>query len=121
MLSAIHWTEHRVPNQGARERTHRVDKFYISIGGTTIRTNQYPQSSQQPNHQLKSTHGGTHGSSYICSRGWPSRSSMGGEALFPVKALCPSVGECQGQEAGVGGRGEKIKGGGFSEGDQKRG
>jgi hypothetical protein len=27
--------------------------------------------------------------------------SMGGEALGPVKALCPSVGECQGQEAGV--------------------
>jgi hypothetical protein len=26
----------------------------------------------------------------------------GGEALGPVKALCPSVGECQGQEAGVG-------------------
>jgi hypothetical protein len=23
-------------------------------------------------------------------------------ALGPVKALCPSVGECQGQEAGVG-------------------
>ena len=38
------------------------------------------------NHQLKSTHGGTHGSGYICSRGWPSRSSMG-EALGPVKAL----------------------------------
>ena len=28
---------------------------------------------------------------------------MGGEALGPVKALCPSVGECQGQEVGVGG------------------
>jgi hypothetical protein len=27
---------------------------------------------------------------------------MGGEALDPVKALCPSVGECQDQEAGVG-------------------
>ena len=26
---------------------------------------------------------------------------MGGEALGPVKALCPSVGEGQGQEAGV--------------------
>jgi hypothetical protein len=30
-------------------------------------------------------------------------SSIGGEALGPVKALCPSVGECQGQEAGVDG------------------
>jgi hypothetical protein len=36
---------------------------------------------------------------------------MGGESLGPVKVLCPSIGECQGQEwgwvglrAGVGGR-----------------
>jgi hypothetical protein len=43
-----------------------------------------------------------HGSSCICSRGWPSRSSMGGEVLGPVKAGCPSVGEYQSQEAGVG-------------------
>jgi hypothetical protein len=28
---------------------------------------------------------------------------MGGEALGPVKALCPSVGECHSQEAGMGG------------------
>jgi hypothetical protein len=28
---------------------------------------------------------------------------MGGEALGPVKVLCPSIGECQGQEAGAGG------------------
>jgi hypothetical protein len=28
---------------------------------------------------------------------------MGGEALGPVKVLCPSIGECQGQEVGVGG------------------
>jgi hypothetical protein len=28
---------------------------------------------------------------------------MGGEAFGPVKALCPSIGKCQGQEAGVGG------------------
>jgi hypothetical protein len=26
---------------------------------------------------------------------------MGGEFLGPVKAVCPSVGECQGQEVGV--------------------
>jgi hypothetical protein len=40
---------------------------------------------------------------------------MGGEALGPVKALCPSVGECQGQAVDVGGlvrmeRGEGIWG-----------
>ena len=28
---------------------------------------------------------------------------MGEEALGPVKFLCPSIGECQDQEAGVGG------------------
>jgi hypothetical protein len=50
------------------------------------------------NHQSKKTHGGTCGSSCICSRGWPSRSSMGGEALGPVKVLCPSIGESQDQE-----------------------
>jgi hypothetical protein len=29
--------------------------------------------------------------------------SMGGETFGPVKIICPSVGECQGQEAGMGG------------------
>ena len=28
---------------------------------------------------------------------------MGGEALDPVEVICPSIGECQGQEVGVGG------------------
>jgi hypothetical protein len=32
---------------------------------------------------------------------------MGGETLGPVKALCPSIGECLGQEAGVGGLGNR--------------
>jgi hypothetical protein len=61
---------------------------------------------------VQSTHSGTHGSSCICSREWPSQLSMGGET---VKALFPSVGEHQGQEMGVGGlvsrgRGEGIGG-----------
>jgi hypothetical protein len=30
---------------------------------------------------------------------------MGGEALGIEKIICPSTGECQGQEAGVGGLG----------------
>jgi hypothetical protein len=38
---------------------------------------------------------------------------MGGEPLGPVKAQCPSVGECQGREAGVGGwRNTLIEAGG---------
>jgi hypothetical protein len=32
---------------------------------------------------------------------------MGGEALGLVKILCPNIGECQGQEAGVGGLGSR--------------
>ena len=49
---------------------------------------------------------------------------MEGEALGPVKAGCPSVGECQDREVGVGGlvsrrRGDGI--GGFWRGNQERG
>ena len=51
---------------------------------------------------------------------------MGGEALCPMKAVLPSVGGCQGQEAGVGGlvsrgRGEKMEEGVFQRGNQERG
>ena len=48
----------------------------------------------------------------ICSRRWPSRPSLGGEALGLAKIICPSRGECQGQEVGVGGLGSRV-GGGF--------
>jgi hypothetical protein len=48
---------------------------------------------------------------------------MGGEVLGSVKILCPSIGDCQGQEAGVGGL--LSKGGwrdsGFSEGKPGKG
>jgi hypothetical protein len=54
-----------------------------------------------------------------CSRGWPSRSSMGGVALGPVKVLCPSIGDCLGQEVGVGGL--ESRGSGESIGDFQRG
>jgi hypothetical protein len=51
---------------------------------------------------------------------------MGGEVLGPVEVLCPSVGECQGQEAGIGGlvsrrREEGLGGRGFQRGNQERG
>ena len=35
---------------------------------------------------------------------------MRGEALGPVKVLCPNIGECLGQEAGVDGLGGKGRG-----------
>ena len=46
--------------------------------------------------------------SCICSRGWPSWPSMGGEALSLAKIICSSVGKCQ--EAGMGGFGEQGAG-----------
>jgi hypothetical protein len=53
-------------------------------------------------HQSKKSHCGAHGSSCICSRGWPSQSSMAWMiGLVPVKVLCPSVGEFLGQEERV--------------------
>jgi hypothetical protein len=36
---------------------------------------------------------------------------MGGEALGLAKIICPSTGECQGQEAGVGRLGSRAGGG----------
>ena len=48
---------------------------------------------------------------------------MGGEALGPVKVLCPSIGEYQGQEGGVGGlvsRGSRESIGDFQRGNQER-
>jgi hypothetical protein len=48
----------------------------------------------------------------------PCGTSMGGEALGPVKALCPSVGEYQGQKAGVGRL--VSRGRGFWRGNQER-
>ena len=64
--------------------------------GTTIWTNQYPQSSLGLNHQSNKAHGGAHGSPCICRIGWPCRSSLGGEALSSVKVLCPNIGGCHG-------------------------
>jgi hypothetical protein len=48
---------------------------------------------------------------------------MGREALGPVKVLCPSIGECQGQEVGVGGLGSRGGGEdrGFLEGKLGKG
>ena len=104
------WTEHKVSNEGVRERTQGAEGVCSLIGGTTICTIQYPPSFLGLNHQPKKTHSGTHGSSCICSRGWPSQSSMVGEALGPVKVLCPSIGDCQRQERGVGGLGSSGTG-----------
>ena len=101
------------PNEGTRQSTQRAEGVCSPIRGITIWTNQYLQSSLGLNYLSKTTHGGTHGSSCICSRVCPSWSSIGGEALCPVKVICPSIWDGQGQEEGVGelvsrGRGEGI-------------
>ena len=41
-------------------------------------------------------------SSCICSRGWPSWLPVGEEVLGLSNILGPSIGECKGQEVGVG-------------------
>jgi hypothetical protein len=38
---------------------------------------------------------------------------MGGEALGSVKVLCPSIGDCQGQEEGMDGLGSRGRGQGI--------
>jgi hypothetical protein len=120
MLTAIHWTEHRVPNEKVRKSTQGVCNL---IWGTTLWTNHSSQSSQGINHQPKNTHGGTHGSSYIHNKRWPSQSSMWGEILGLVKVLCQSVGECQGEEAGVDRLVSRVRGeaiGGLGKENQER-
>jgi hypothetical protein len=94
MLTANHWIEHRDSSGGVRERNEGAEGVCKPIERITISTNQTPQSPQGLNNQPKNTHGGIYGSSCIGSRGWPYLTSMGGEDLAPVKAQCPSVGEC---------------------------
>ena len=68
-----------------------------------------PKELKEEQYELTSTHQSC-ASSCICSRGWPTRPSMGREALGLVKIVGPSTGECQGQEAGVGGLGSRAGG-----------
>jgi hypothetical protein len=86
MLVANHQTEHRDPNGGVRGRTKGAEGFCNPIGRTTISINQTPQSIQGLNHQPKNTHKGTHGSSCICSKGWPYLALIGREVLDSMKA-----------------------------------
>ena len=65
MLTIIHWTEHKILNEGARESNQGAEGVWKPIGGTSIWTNQHPQSSLELKNQSKKTHGGTCGSSCI--------------------------------------------------------
>jgi hypothetical protein len=87
MLAANHWTKHRVHNGGVRETTEGPEEVCNTTGRITISNNQTPP--ELPTTKLPTKeyiHGVTHGSSHICSRGWPYLTSVGGEALGPMKA-----------------------------------
>jgi hypothetical protein len=45
---------------------------------------------------------------------------MGGETFGTVKILCPSIGECEGQEVGIGGLVSRGSQEGIQRGNQKR-
>ena len=87
MLTVIYWMEHGAPNEGARESTQGAKGICNPIGGQQYELTNTLQS---------------YVSSCICSRGWSSWPSMGGEALGLAKIIYPSTGECQSQEMGVG-------------------
>jgi hypothetical protein len=53
--------------------------------GRTMLAGQTTQSSQGLDHEPRSVQGEIHGFRYMCSRGWPSLTSMGREALGPVE------------------------------------
>jgi hypothetical protein len=93
----------RDPNERVKGRTEGAEGNSNPIGRTTISTNLTTHSSQGQNHQPKSTHGVTHGSSYLCSRGLLYLASMGREALGPVEAGYSSVRGTVEQWSGNGG------------------
>ena len=89
MLTVIYRMEHRAPNGGARESTHGAKEICNPIGGTTISINHYPL-------ELMSL------AAYVSEDGlfghhWKER------PLGLVNFMCPSTGESQGQEGGMGG------------------
>ena len=68
------------------ERTEGTEGVSSPTEGATMSTSQTPQSSQELNHQSKSTHGHTYGSSWVYNRRLPCLESLGVEPLSPVVA-----------------------------------
>ena len=91
IFAAPLWNEHRVPSGRVGERTE------WAIGGCNHRKNNninQPYPLELPGTKPPITHGVTHGSKQMCARWQPCWTSMGEKALGPLKARCPSVGEC---------------------------
>jgi hypothetical protein len=80
--------EQRALNGGARESTQGAKGVCNPIGGTTIWTTQYPRAVSLAAYVAEDGLVGHH---------WEERS------LGLANFICPSAGECQGQEVGVGG------------------
>jgi hypothetical protein len=108
MLIPNHQTEHEDLNGRIRGKTDGAERVCNPLGKTTLSTNQIPLSSQGPNHQSKSTHGGTIASNYLCSRGWPCYVLLRAEAFSLVETRYTKVEKCQDGEAGVDGRLETL-------------
>jgi hypothetical protein len=91
MCTAKDWTKIRDPNREVRARTIGVERLCNLIGKTTISTNKTtpPVPSELPGIKPPTEEyiGGrvTHGSSWICNRGWPYVASLGGEPCSPVE------------------------------------
>jgi hypothetical protein len=94
MLIDNHQTEHADTNGRVRGRTKGAEGVCNPIRRITISINQtnFPQSSQELNHQPKSIHGGTHGSTCIWNTGLLYLASIRGESLGPLEAQSLSVG-----------------------------
>jgi hypothetical protein len=97
MLTVIHWMEHKVTNEGPREIPHELNgteaswkEHQYELTSTPRVPWNYTTNQRKLMVELVAL--------AICSRGWPSWSSMREEALGPVKTLCPSIGEFQDQE-----------------------
>jgi hypothetical protein len=80
------WVEYWIPSGGVRERTEGAEGVCNPHRKNNNVNQPDPQSSQGLNHQPKNTHGGSHGSIHICSRGWPCQALIAGEAFGLVKA-----------------------------------
>jgi hypothetical protein len=91
MLTVSYWMDHRAPNGGARESTQGAKGNCNPIGGTTIRTNQYP---------------GALVSSCICIKRWPSQPSLEREAHWTRKLYMPQYRGTPGPKRGSGWVGE---------------
>ena len=77
----------KVPNGGVGEVTEGAEGVCSPMEGATVSTCQTPptppSSREQSANQRMHREGRTHGSGYICGRGWSCCISVGGEALRP--------------------------------------